>query len=167
MRLIDADALIERLQKDPLYPLVERYNIYGVIDSSPTFNVKGTQIGAKIKFNNDYICGVCGDFLDWTDGENVSSRYCPCCGSRLYSIDYILDTVNKFEYKGYGAEVISSKEEHEDARIRCRVVGTPGLDWYYAFSGSFDLDDLEKKFKNAVDTWLKRFNGEPVKYVDF
>lgn len=36
MRLIDADALIEHLKKDPLFSLVERYGITGVIEAAPT-----------------------------------------------------------------------------------------------------------------------------------
>lgn len=36
MRLIDADALIERMKKDPLFPLVERYGVTGVIEAAPT-----------------------------------------------------------------------------------------------------------------------------------
>lgn len=36
MRLIDADALLERMKKDPLFPLVERYGVSGVIDAEPT-----------------------------------------------------------------------------------------------------------------------------------
>lgn len=36
MRLIDADALLERIKKDPLFPLVEEYGISGVIKAEPT-----------------------------------------------------------------------------------------------------------------------------------
>lgn len=36
MRLIDADALLERMRKDPLFPLVERYGVSGVINAEPT-----------------------------------------------------------------------------------------------------------------------------------
>lgn len=36
MRLIDADALIERMKKDPLFPFVDRYGISGVINAEPT-----------------------------------------------------------------------------------------------------------------------------------
>lgn len=36
MRLIDADAFIERIKKDPLFPLVERYGLTGVIETQPT-----------------------------------------------------------------------------------------------------------------------------------
>lgn len=40
MRLIDADELIEHIRKDPLFELVDRYGIVGVIASSPTVDVK-------------------------------------------------------------------------------------------------------------------------------
>lgn len=36
MRLIDADAFLERTRKDPLFPLVERYGLSGVIENEPT-----------------------------------------------------------------------------------------------------------------------------------
>lgn len=36
MRLIDADAMLEHLRKDPLFPLVEQYGLVGVIDAMPT-----------------------------------------------------------------------------------------------------------------------------------
>lgn len=36
MRLIDADALIQHLQKDPLFKLVEQYGITRVIEVQPT-----------------------------------------------------------------------------------------------------------------------------------
>lgn len=36
MRLIDADAFLERIRKDPLFPLVERYGLSGVIENEPT-----------------------------------------------------------------------------------------------------------------------------------
>ena len=35
-RLIDADELVNHLRKDPLFDLVERYGISGVIESRPT-----------------------------------------------------------------------------------------------------------------------------------
>lgn len=35
-RLIDADAMLEHLRKDPLFPLVEQYGLVGVIDAMPT-----------------------------------------------------------------------------------------------------------------------------------
>lgn len=36
MRLIDADALLKRMQNDPLFDLVERYGVSGVINAEPT-----------------------------------------------------------------------------------------------------------------------------------
>ena len=35
-RLIDANAFLERTRKDPLFPLVERYGLSGVIENEPT-----------------------------------------------------------------------------------------------------------------------------------
>ena len=36
MRLIDKDALLKRMQDDPLFDLVERYGVSGVINAEPT-----------------------------------------------------------------------------------------------------------------------------------
>ena len=36
MRLIDADALLNRMQEDPLFDLVEIYGVSGVINAEPT-----------------------------------------------------------------------------------------------------------------------------------
>lgn len=44
MALIDKDALIACLQKDPLYPLVERYGMSRVIDSQPTVDAVPSQL---------------------------------------------------------------------------------------------------------------------------
>lgn len=38
MRLKDTDALIEHLRKDPIFPLVEKYGITGVIEAAPTID---------------------------------------------------------------------------------------------------------------------------------
>ena len=35
-RYIDADALVDRMKKDPLFDLVERYGVVGVIEAEPT-----------------------------------------------------------------------------------------------------------------------------------
>lgn len=35
-RLIDKDELVKHLRKDPLFDLVERYGVSGVIESRPT-----------------------------------------------------------------------------------------------------------------------------------
>lgn len=40
MRLIDADAFLERTKKDPLFPLVERYGLSGVIQNEPTVDAE-------------------------------------------------------------------------------------------------------------------------------
>lgn len=46
MRLIDADALIDHLRKDPLFCCVEQYGITGVIEAAPTID--------ENKFVTDY-----------------------------------------------------------------------------------------------------------------
>lgn len=35
-RMIDANALLERMKKDPLFPFVEEYGISRVIEAEPT-----------------------------------------------------------------------------------------------------------------------------------
>lgn len=35
-RLIDADALIKHMKRDPLFPLVDRYGVTNVIQAAPT-----------------------------------------------------------------------------------------------------------------------------------
>ena len=35
MRLIDADSLLERLHRDPLFDLIEHYGMSGVINAEP------------------------------------------------------------------------------------------------------------------------------------
>lgn len=50
MRLIDADALIAHLKKDPLFGLVEKYGISGVIEAQPTVHAVPTEwIKMRIK----------------------------------------------------------------------------------------------------------------------
>lgn len=36
MRLIDADAMIKHMKKDPLFPMVEQYGLSGVVEAMPT-----------------------------------------------------------------------------------------------------------------------------------
>lgn len=49
MRLIDADAFLERTRKDPLFPLVERYGLSGVIENEPTVDA------IPVKFIIEYL----------------------------------------------------------------------------------------------------------------
>ena len=63
MRLIDADALIEHLRKDPLFDLVERYGIVDVIDSRPTIDIvrcKECKYGEYREDFDDYECHSSG-----------------------------------------------------------------------------------------------------------
>ena len=40
MRLIDADHLLERMRKDPLFRIVDQYGVSGVIETEPTVNLE-------------------------------------------------------------------------------------------------------------------------------
>ena len=72
-RLIDADAFIERMKKDPLFPLVERYGLTGVIETQPTVDpVKhGRWMGT--------VCSVCGESFS----EYYDCKFCPNCGAKM------------------------------------------------------------------------------------
>ena len=89
MRLIDADALLNRMQEDPLFDLVERYGVSGVIEAEPTVDAVPVRHGKWI-YGNDFhwhtaSCNKCGyqrrtDIK--ADGWN-QWRYCPNCGARM------------------------------------------------------------------------------------
>ena len=52
MRTIDADALLERIKNDPLFPLVEEYGISGVIKAEPT--VEAIPVEWINKYTNEH-----------------------------------------------------------------------------------------------------------------
>lgn len=89
MRLIDADALLNRMQEDPLFDLVERYGVSGVINAEPTVDAVPVRHGKWI-YGNDFhwftaSCNKCGyqrrtDIK--ADGWN-QWRYCPNCGAEM------------------------------------------------------------------------------------
>ena len=56
MRLIDADALIARLKKDPLFRLVEQYGITGVIEAEPTIDAVPVVRCKDCKYITYYYC---------------------------------------------------------------------------------------------------------------
>ena len=82
MRLIDADAFIERLKKDPFFPLVERYGLTSVIETQKTIDpVKhGRWIGKPIAGYSTVRCSKCGNVLLENDGR---FPYCPYCGAKM------------------------------------------------------------------------------------
>ena len=82
-RLIDADALKKHLHKDPLYPLVEKYGMDGVIDAQPTIDAEPVRHG-NWRFVN---CATglrcqCSECLHWVDA-GTDRNYCPNCGARM------------------------------------------------------------------------------------
>lgn len=83
MRLIDADALLERMRKDPLFPLVERYGVSGVIDSEPTVEPKTGMWEMKPDpygfFDDIPVCSECG----CTTKMREVYKFCPNCGASM------------------------------------------------------------------------------------
>ena len=94
-RLIDKDVLIAFLQKDPLYPLVERYGISGVIDSQQTVDAVPVRHGKWLYGESEsgqdgYYCSHCMGHVRWygkAGGQSIDFisdyHYCPNCGARM------------------------------------------------------------------------------------
>lgn len=65
MRLIDKDALLKRMQDDPLFDLVERYGVSGVINAEPTVDAmplircKDCQYWMKNPYRESSVFGLC------------------------------------------------------------------------------------------------------------
>ena len=88
---IERKKLIEHLKKDPLFDIVERYGITGVIESIPAADVRPVVRGHWIteeeaEAKGDYslrdACSVCGR-CDWDCTESASFNYCPNCGADM------------------------------------------------------------------------------------
>ena len=69
MRLIDADALLNRMQKDPLFDLVERYGVSGVIEAEPTVDAVSIIRCKDCKhMHEDGVESYCDDSGRYIDG---------------------------------------------------------------------------------------------------
>lgn len=74
MRLIDADALLNRMQEDPLFDLVERYGVSGVINAEPTVDAIPIEwIKEYIELQESYDTEI-GDIFGV--GVREMLRYC-------------------------------------------------------------------------------------------
>lgn len=90
-RYIDAEKLLNRMKQDPLFPLVERYGVSGVIEAEPTADVQavrhgewvGTEFDGYADGNPVYYewkCSVCGCIFE---DDEPTYRYCPNCGAKM------------------------------------------------------------------------------------
>ena len=59
-KYIDGDALLEHLKKDPLFDLVERYGISGVIESFPAADVRHVVTCENCKHNKRAVIDLWG-----------------------------------------------------------------------------------------------------------
>lgn len=88
MRLIDADQLLQKLQKDPLFPLVEQYGITRVIEAAPTVQPEPIHYGARWVWDEvlgAYLCGRCKSPA-YGETENIYIGlfdFCPYCGAKM------------------------------------------------------------------------------------
>ena len=72
MRLIDADAFLERTKKDPLFPLVERYGLSSVIENEPT--VQAIPIGYIDQVIDEYEHMI--EHYLYDDDEDLKEYLC-------------------------------------------------------------------------------------------
>ena len=89
MRLIDADALMKKLNEDPIgQTIVQRYNIDGFIEAFPTADVVERKRGHWINRSLNicypewerYTCSECGKHAD-------GYEFCPYCGTDMRGDD--------------------------------------------------------------------------------
>ena len=86
-RYIDADALMKKLNKDPIgQTIVQRYNIDGFIEAFPTADVVEVKHGNWVGIDDDpcetFECDRCGFVLDdWVQGALYN--FCPNCGAKM------------------------------------------------------------------------------------
>ena len=62
-KYIDRDALLEHLKKDPLFDLVERYGVSGVIESFPAADVRPVVLCRDCKWCHAGYCEKYDDLI--------------------------------------------------------------------------------------------------------
>ena len=92
MRLIDADALMTKMKRYPLYPLVEKYGVIGVIDTEPIVDAVERKHGRWITIQGDMVvCSQCGmhapqvmtGCLMNRHLEQRRTNFCSNCGAEM------------------------------------------------------------------------------------
>ena len=86
---IDRKALIEHLEKDPLYDLVEQYGVTGVIESFPAADVqpmKWIPVTERLPEQNTRVIG----FMAWKGITAIEYQH-----GKWYSIDHLQSLPNE------------------------------------------------------------------------
>ena len=87
MRLIDADALKEKVLSEDPNPWIVNIVTSGIIealDNAPTIDAEPVRHGRWEKADNlKPKCSVCGEFhlYSWTDHKKCN--FCPNCGAKM------------------------------------------------------------------------------------
>lgn len=84
---IEREAFIAHIEKDPLYPLIEKYGVKGVIEAFPAAGVQPVRHGRWEKKHDDvcywHECSECGERLPLNQWRQPwKSPYCPNCGAK-------------------------------------------------------------------------------------
>ena len=84
---IDRHALLDHIKKDPLFDLVERYGVSGVIESFPAADVVERKTGKwnRISPAGIYECNQCGQNVMTSDIE--AYKFCHGCGAQMIGGD--------------------------------------------------------------------------------
>lgn len=121
MRLIDAETFAERLQRDPMFPLLDYCNILGVLGAEPTVDAVPVRHGRWIHDGYDNPHGV-----DWMHCSECGSRdvfcpaamtsFCPNCGARMdadteKNVEKEKACSNCQEFDCYGCKWAERREE--------------------------------------------------------
>lgn len=82
MRLIDADAFLERLSHtDRFFGVVFDINdVRTIIAEMPTADVTQARRGRWIEEDGIQICSECGEEHEW---EDYRAPYCDTCGAKM------------------------------------------------------------------------------------
>lgn len=89
MRLIDADALKEKIEIDNfdspmMNPVMTMTKVLEYIDEQPTLEPDRPHGEWTINGEDiDYICSVCGDVLPYSDEYDYKTDFCPNCGADM------------------------------------------------------------------------------------
>ena len=81
MRLIDANAFLERVLPECKYPEI----LKEAVENQPTIDAEPVRHGRwNYRHEDDWCyCTACGTDAEGSDGECLETDYCPHCGAKM------------------------------------------------------------------------------------